>query len=684
VQQSSSHVASITGLRAIAVLAVVLYHLDAAWMPGGFVGVDVFFVISGFVVAHSVTGRPSATWRAFLAEFYTRRFLRLYPALLAYVAAATSLSLLFIPLVEPTRDFERFGAAAALGLSNFMLKDADAGYFSVASDFNPFTHTWSLAVEEQYYLLFTLFAFPLLVRGSERVRAWLTALLAAAAAASLAYCAVMTVQAPAFAFYMLPTRFWELALGLLVRIAMDARAVRGWAGRRARLGEAVALIALAVLLWSCFATAEHGFPWPGALLPCSATAALLAALWLWRDCRVARLLARPLPLWIGLASYSLYLWHWGVIVFMRWTVGVDTLALQLVALAATFALGGASYRWIEGAFHHSRRSGRRRPGEVLPRFAGASAAVVALCLLSMGVKPQVSLAAASRMEVWNPYSGPSEERPCKARFVSRAQGNARIATFAAPCRRADARRLFVLGDSHAAAYRRMLWRVAETGAWDVRLYALNGCGFVNFRMREREAPCEAFTAAAIADIRRQARDGDVIFLPSLQTARFLNSWGLPEPPAYGKAIAPEIMAANRARLAGLSGLGLPIVVEGAKPLMPIALFRCADWFNRVQRYCREGASVSKAAMGERMRLPEAALHRVVAGLPRVTVWEPAPLLCRGARCDGYDGALPLFFDVDHLSAHANDVLLRPFLGSLAAAARGAAKAPRVALAHRTD
>ncbi len=667
-QPSSSHVASITGLRAIAVLAVILYHVDATWMPGGFVGVDIFFVISGFVVAHSVMGRPYPTWRAFLADFYTRRFLRLYPALLAFVAVATAASLLFIPLVEPTRDFERFGAAAALGISNFMLKDAATGYFSVASEFNPFTHTWSLAVEEQYYLLFTLFAFPLLARREGRARPWLVALVAAAALGSLAWCAAATATAPSFAFYMLPMRFWELALGLLLRIAVDAPVLTGLAARRAWLGEGVSWPALAALLWACGITPEQGFPWPGALLPCLATAALIGALWLWRDCRVARLLASPVPLWIGLASYSLYLWHWGVVVFMRWTVGVDSLELQLLALAATFALGGASHRWIEGAFHHSRRRAAWQPSQVLLRFAGASALVVSLSLLAMGVKPQVSLAAASRLDVWNPYSGPAEERPCKARFVSRAEGNARIAHFAAPCLRPDARRLFVLGDSHAAAYRRMLWRVAETGAWDVRLYALDGCGFVNFRMREREAPCEAFTAAVIADIGRQAQEGDVIFLPSLQTARLLNTWGRPEPPAYGTAIAPAIMRANRERLAKLAGLGLPIVVEGAKPLMPIALFRCADWFNRAQRYCRDGASVSRAAMAERMRLPETALHRIAEGLPRVTIWDPAPLLCPGARCDGYDGTLPLFFDVDHLSAHANDLLLRPFLGTIDAAA----------------
>ncbi|MCW1431810.1 acyltransferase family protein [Novosphingobium sp. JCM 18896] len=658
------HVASITGLRAIAVLAVILYHLDPAWMPGGFVGVDCFFVISGFVVAHSVIGKPANNALAFVAGFYRRRFLRLYPALLVYIVVATTASMLLIPLVAATAEFEKFGAAAALGLSPFLLRDTGFDYFAIASEFNPFAHTWSLGVEEQYYVLFSLFAYPLLIGGGARVRRGLCVLLGAAGLASLVYSARMTASDPVFAFYMLPTRFWELALGLGLRLAIEHPQVTAWAATRARFGEIGAAAGLGALVLACWSTALVGFPYPGALLPCLATAVLIAALWLWRDSGVARRLQSPMPLWIGLASYSLYLWHWGVIVFMRWTVGVDTLALKLIALAATFAIGAVSYHGIE-------RAGRLRAVAAVSsssfflRFAGIVSLVVSACVWAVAFKPEVSLAAASQLETWNPYSAPAEPRPCVARQEVRLEGGVEARTFVAPCRKPGAPRLFVLGDSHASAYSRMLWRVAETGDWEVWLYSLQGCGVVNFRVAQRFERCERFSEAALADIGRRARIGDFVFLPALQTERFRNNWGDPEQPIYSdRGIDSAIFAANRARLARVAAMGHPVIVEGPKPLMPIALFRCADWFNREQTYCRTGNAVAKDRMRARMEVPDEGLRRIVAGLPGVSIWEPAGLLCPGARCDGYDRGLPLFVDVDHLSAHGNDVLFPGFLSAL--------------------
>ena len=142
-----SYYPGVEGLRAVAVLAVMLYHLRAPWVPGGFVGVDIFFVISGFVVSLSVAHFGTTSLPAFIARFYDRRLKRIAPALLVCLVAVAVLSVLFIPRAVLSQSNAKTGLAAFFGLSNIVLTRIDGDYFSARVDFNPFTHTWSLVVE---------------------------------------------------------------------------------------------------------------------------------------------------------------------------------------------------------------------------------------------------------------------------------------------------------------------------------------------------------------------------------------------------------------------------------------------------------------------------------------------------------------------------------------------------------
>lgn len=657
--QAAEHVAAITGLRAIAVLAVLLFHIEESWMPGGFVGVDVFFVISGFVVAHSVMERQAGSYRQFVADFYRRRIARIFPAALAYIIVATTFSVLLIPFVAPTRTFEDTALWAVFGLSNFALLESSGDYFGVANGFNPFTHTWSLAVEEQYYLLFSAFAFPLLVHEKRAIRRSTLIAVAVAATASLAYAAARTPEAQAFAFYMLPTRFWELALGLLLRVALEQRGATGMPASEP-VRETGSWIALLLVLWACWATAQGGFPYPGALLPCLASAALIACVWLWRDTLVWRLLASPVPLWIGTISYSLYLWHWGVTVFMRWTVGLDSPGLKLLAIALTFAMGWASYRFVEIAF----RTRGSRKGASLVHVAGLAALAVAVCIQGKSLKPQLSLAAASALETWNPYSAPAGDRPCAATMTQEAFAGGLSIAFDAPCTVDDAPRLIVIGDSHAGAYQRMLWGVAETGRWDVRLLTRNGCGILNFRFERLPNGCEDFARAAQEEVARTATAGDVVFLSALHTPRMRDNWTGEAIPYQYADLGPRIVSANRRRIEAIATGGARVIVEDAKPLMPVAQYRCADWFNRTQAYCAPGSSVSRENMEARMAPVSMAIDEATRGLEGVEVWDPTPLLCSDATCEGYRDGKPLYMDADHLSGFGNDLLRPDFLGTI--------------------
>ena len=342
---ASAYRPDIDGLRAVAVLAVVLFHADAAVLPGGFVGVDVFFVVSGFLIARLIEAECMAGVFSF-AGFYERRIRRLIPALAVVFAVSTGLAL---ALLSPSQ-LEHFAgsllAANLLGANIFFWRTSD--YFAVAAEWQPLLHTWSLSVEEQFYLLFPL-ALVTLRRFGRRN---LLAVLCAVACVSLAAAVWGAVQAPVAAFYLLPTRAWELVLGALIALAPLPRSRRR-AGREATALTGLALIAAATL----GVTGPAAAPLAAILLAAAGTALLVHA----GGCgghSVATMLAAPPLVALGLASYSLYLWHWPLLVFARHAAATRDLppatTAAVVGLALLLALG--SWRWVERPFRARRHA----------------------------------------------------------------------------------------------------------------------------------------------------------------------------------------------------------------------------------------------------------------------------------------------------------------------------------------
>jgi peptidoglycan/LPS O-acetylase OafA/YrhL len=202
----------IDGLQAVAVVSVFLYHLNANLLPGGFTGVDIFFVISGLVISGSVNGLEGISFGRFLANFYSRRLFRIAPALIVCLIV-TALALdLFVPFARLSLANQKAGLAAFFGFSNYVLARSDNDYFSPRVDFNPFTHTWSLAVEEQFYLLFPCL-FIAWLWGRRQASA---ALFTVALIASFVCAWWLSSTNPTQAFYFGASRFWELAAGVLL------------------------------------------------------------------------------------------------------------------------------------------------------------------------------------------------------------------------------------------------------------------------------------------------------------------------------------------------------------------------------------------------------------------------------------------------------------------------------------
>ncbi len=358
-EHASGYRADIDGLRALAVLAVIAFHAKIAGFEGGYVGVDVFFVISGFLIT-SILRREIGNGTYSLLRFYERRIRRILPALLLMCAVTLGVAALFF-IPRDYKDLAQSAGATAGFVSNLYFW-RKAGYFDQAAEWKPLVHTWSLGVEEQYYILWPLI-LVVLCRLSPRAMRWS---IAALAAASLAIAAVLVEEEPRAAFYLLPARMWELlagaalALGLLPAPGAGGRGVLG-------VGGLVAILA-AILLFD----AKTPFPGIAALLPCLGAMAIVAAGSGGTSAATRFLALRGLAA-LGRVSYSLYLWHWPMLVLpqyylLRALTPMETAGL----LAASYAVALISYRFIETPFRRGLKM--RRPA----LFAGALAAMAVI------------------------------------------------------------------------------------------------------------------------------------------------------------------------------------------------------------------------------------------------------------------------------------------------------------------
>lgn len=326
----------IDGLRALAVLPVLLYHAGVPGFSGGFIGVDIFFVISGYLIT-AIIAREIDAGEFSILTFYERRARRILPALLAMIAfVLAGASWLFLP-----SDFESVGPSALAAIFFFanVWLFTETGYFQASAETTPLLHTWSLGVEEQFYI-----GVPILLIVIARYAPhWRMKSLIAMALASFVWAVMKQADTDGFAFYMLPTRAWELFAGSLLALGAIPAVRNRW------LAEGVCAVALGAIIWAT-ATYDYNTVFPGvaALAPVLAAAALIhCAPGTW----TGKLLSLKGPVWIGLISYSLYLWHWPLIVF--WLYGLDgevSLWHSAALIAVSIAIGWASWRFIEQPF----------------------------------------------------------------------------------------------------------------------------------------------------------------------------------------------------------------------------------------------------------------------------------------------------------------------------------------------
>ena len=337
------HRADIDGLRAIAVVPVVLFHAGVSQVSGGFVGVDIFFVISGYLITSLILGEMREG-RFSLLSFYERRIRRIFPALFAVLAVCIVLAgTLFLP--RELRSFDESLLAATFFVSNIYFYGSN-GYFAAPPDTLPLLHTWSLSIEEQFYIVFPLLLSLAIAFGR---RIWV-GLISVLFLLSLAASIWVTPINPDAAFYLAPMRVWELMLGALLAARVLPR-IESQAVREMLALAGVALIAYAVFRFST----STPFPGSAALIPCLGAAFLIYAGEDEGTTSASKVLSlRPL-VFVGLISYSLYLWHWPLLVFARyWSVTSLTGWQSATIVIASFILAALSWAYIEQPFRRKR------------------------------------------------------------------------------------------------------------------------------------------------------------------------------------------------------------------------------------------------------------------------------------------------------------------------------------------
>ena len=629
----------IDGLRAIAVAAVVLYHAGAGILPGGFVGVDVFFVISGYLITSILVQEWRAAGKIDFPAFYARRMRRLLPALGVVLLATTLAACVVLPRLNMLPSFAESGMASVLFVANVYFELHTGGYFDAGADRQPLLHLWSLSVEEQFYLVYPLLLVAVL-RFAHGRGVWVLGVLSLG---SLALAEYWLGVSPGTAFYQMPSRFWELAIGGMIAFGKDRQLGAARASAQAGLG--LLLIGASTFLLR----ADGSFPGLGAMAPVAGAALVLHAVHgTNRLAGVGRCLSLKPMVWLGLVSYPLYLWHWPLLVMDQLTrLGPAGVGWRLLLCLVALVLAWLTYKYVEAPFRRARIA---RPGVVLKRAAiGMAGMVAGLAWLTTINIPVEGADLASRTRSDRPADIGSCHFDAHSVITALAPGSCRS-------RPGLPVRVAIWGDSHALAWKPFAWALSEQGPSAAEAHTMDSCPPTEgFHGGKASAPrfgeqCARFNATVRAAIQRGHYDLLVLAArwPSHFGAPMLSMAERARPVDFaGHGATPEeIKAGLRATLEMASRSTRRVIVIGPTPVMNFEAPDCLAMARLSE------CAVSRAEFQRAAKSSQDALLAAAAGLPNVEVIDPTDFFCPGAECGAVRDGYGLFWDDDHVSSTA--------------------------------
>jgi peptidoglycan/LPS O-acetylase OafA/YrhL len=617
----------IDGMRAVAVLAVLGFHGFPQWVHGGFVGVDIFFVISGFLISGIIFSSMAKSGSFNYVEFYSRRVRRIFPALFL-VLAATYVIGWFTLLSDEFRSLGKHTFAGAFFVSN-ILNWSEAGYFDASSDTKPLLHLWSLGVEEQFYIV-----WPIILIAFAKVRR-ITLLLPiwGIIVASFLYAAWFSRNDFDASFYLPFARFWELMLGCLLayRASRAAPPARGRPG----LDNLLAVLGLGLIAGSItWLTRADAVAMPGtwAAFPTFGACALILAgpdTWINRT-----VLSNRLLVWFGLISYPLYLWHWALLVYSDFLSGGHARpALRMAVLALSVLLAWLTYRFVENPMR-KHRDARLKVVALCTLVFAVGIAGLATYLgngfegrsgaISRGISDDLILPLATRK------SDGSCERLLR---LDVDPGVVCISNSSAP-------RLLVIGDSHAMSFASAA--LVRKQDLDVALIAVHGClTYANDATRS----CNQVGEQAVQALAQ---------LPSVDTVAIAYAFGYSDTdPHYADAIGKLVRRIEPA--------GRRVVVVLDAPKLKDDVHNCIHRSLEIGDHDADACMPSRKDAEQRQSAYRAAMSRFGTGGHGVSVFDTFESLCDSSRCPGLDGSHIFYFDSNHLSISGSRKVLDDFV-----------------------
>ena len=668
----------IQGLRAVAVMLVVGYHLFPSRLTGGYIGVDVFFVISGYLITDHLLREVAQTGRLSVFRFWARRVRRLLPASLLVLSVCTALTALVVPATLWDRSIREL-VASTFYVQNWALARDAVGYSAVNNVPTLVQHYWTLSTEEQFY-----FVWPLMVAigafavRPKSVRLGLTILIVCVAAASLAYSVVATSHNPDAAYFVTPTRVWEFAAGGLLALShprislVAARAAVGWIGLAAILSAGLML--------------DGDTPFPGwiALVPVLGTAAVIAAGTSHSKMAAAYWLSRRPATWVGDISYSIYLWHWPILVALPYATGHNLTTFEKLAVfVATLLLSWLSTRLVEEPIRRSKALSEKPLRTIILGACGMAVVIAGVLLLRADLankidasteRTQAALAAPKTTGCLGPPSivpanncstvhGTGALLSPPVAVAAQLTRDKLYTTCFSPlnsavirsCHLGDNvepdRRVALVGDSHATHWGHAFDTVGKEQNWEITTYFRPSCPLTAAR---RVLPAERTSAEQFVCersnsevVRRILADPkiDTVFVSARSS---VYEWI--SPPAL--PLADPAHDGFRRLWGQLVGAGKQVVVLRDVPQLTENVPSCVEGRTRPP-WLRCASPVAKGLVAD----VEA---EAAVGQSGVSVVDLSDLFCDTRWCYPVIGDVLVYFDSSHISAEYS-TLLAPFL-----------------------